>query len=155
MPHQPRTQWCCQDQMLMAREIISVADQMFPEPTLPNPFFALPQRWTECHDRRGQMSGKGGFDEPPSVRKIVIARRQGPDHLNLRGQDHCRINAKRHPLLTQPRGITQKRNLRYQQIRLWVAQVDAKVIGATRNIISDVICHKPINGTAKLTNHET
>lgn len=76
----------------VAAEIFVVADQMFPEPALPDPAFAARDA-----DRAALLGlrdglGEADLDQPPAQRKIGVIRRQRPNRVNVIGQHHHRVD---------------------------------------------------------------
>jgi hypothetical protein len=70
----------------VAAEILIVADQVFPEPTLPDASFAVRNAHRTSPLGLGNGFGKVDFDQPPAQRKIGVAGRQRPNRVDMIGQ---------------------------------------------------------------------
>ena len=76
-------------------EVGVVADGVFPETPLPDTAFAgvLAARREPFAIRNA--SGKRGFDQPPARREIGVVPRQGPDAMQVVGQDDDGVDGER------------------------------------------------------------
>lgn len=85
--------------------VLFIANQMLPEPGLPNRCLAVAQR-------QRQSSRNVFFDFPPPARKIAIVLRQVPNAMQVIRQDNHAIDFKRLLCFDGAYGLTQKINRR-------------------------------------------
>ena len=91
----------------VAAEILVVADQVFPKPTLPDASFAA--RKAHRASQLGLRNGFGevDFDQPPTQRKIGVAGRQRPNRVDMIGQHHHGVDRKGVARPRKPRRLAQ------------------------------------------------
>jgi hypothetical protein len=114
-------------------EIVLIADQMFPEATLPDALVPALHMTGRQIGGCGDMARKSRLDQPPAFAEIGVTHRQGPDHMELIGQDHRRRNRKGPALAAEARCIAQNVDMAHQQIGPRVLQTHRKEVGATRH----------------------
>jgi hypothetical protein len=85
----------------VAAEILFVADQVFPEPTLQMPRSPRAMR-TASPPGLGNGFGKVDFDRPPAQRKIGVAGRQRPNRVDMIGQHHHATKFSVHTVVQEP-----------------------------------------------------
>src|SRR5438477_11148487 len=112
-------------------KILLVADQVFPEPTLPNRTF--PPRNS---DRAAQLGfrnslGEADLDQPPAYRKISVVRRQGPNRVNVFGQHDHRVDRKRVPRLGDPSCLAQCCDMIGEKAGSPIQQIDCEKPAST------------------------
>ncbi len=74
------------DVVEMAREVVVIADGVFPEPPLPQGVFALCIR-LEQRVQSGDLPGEQAFDPTPAAGEIGVALRKGEHCVEVVGED--------------------------------------------------------------------
>ena len=126
----------------MARIVGLVADQVLPEPALPDAaFVARDADSTEPFLFR-KRSRESSLYQSPARRKIMIARRQLPDGMQMVGQYHEGIDREGMVLACYGNGLAQALDEIDEQGFLPLQQVDGEEPAATRNEGATIIRHE-------------
>jgi hypothetical protein len=110
----------------VAAKILLIADQMFPEPTLPDGAFTSRNADVAPRLGRGNGLGEGDLNQPPAQRKIGVAGRQCPNCVDVIRQDHHGVDRKRMARLRDARRVAQRVDMVRQKAALPVQQVDGE-----------------------------
>ena len=85
------------DVIEVPHKIVLVTQRVLPIAPLPNPTLSLGGTAGRDPFAAGQTARKSAFDQPPSQREIGIAFGQGPDHVQVIGQNYGGFNRKPMP----------------------------------------------------------
>lgn len=122
----------------VGRHVALIADVMLPKTPLPYPTL-LPLNMARAQSSDRQPSGKTRFYQPPPGGKIAVACRQGPDTMQVIGQDHPSVDLKRSLGSGDGNRLTQALNLLDQQATPSVLQGDREKDGGPHGPWADVI----------------
>src|SRR6266702_5258483 len=132
----------------MADIVGFIADQMLPEAALPNAAFgARLANGTETFLLR-QCFGRATFDQPPAGREIAVAGRQGPDRMQMIGQDDERVDVEGMTMTCRGDRIAQGRDMVDEQALLPLQQVDREEEASARDECATIIGHVRENSTS-------
>src|ERR1700738_4155637 len=135
----------------VAAEILFVADQVFPEPTLPDAAFAARNANRAAQFSLGNNLGEVDLDQPPAQREIGVAGRQCPNRVDMIGQHHHGVNRERVARLREPRRLAQHLDMVCQQAPTPVEQIYSEEPASTGHERAAIIRHggDNNNGTAQ------
>ncbi len=125
----------------VASEILMVADQVLPKPTLPDASFAARHAHRASPLGVGNRLGKIDFDQPPAQRKIGIAGRQRPNRVDMIGQHHHGVDRKRVARLREPRRRAQRADIVRQKAASPVQQIDGEEPASARHQGTAIVRH--------------
>lgn len=126
----------------MSFKITIVPQCVFPVPSLPNAAFAFGAATCRPSLTGFHSSREHCLDQPPAGREIRIARRQGPDGMEVVRQNGDGLNCKRVASSDgTKRGSKQIDSLR-EQLRLSVSEIDREEEAAAWNEVASVSSHR-------------
>ena len=89
----------------------------------------------------GQAGGKARFDQPPAGCEVAIAIGQGPDRVQMVGQNHPSLDLKRAFGSRHPHGLAQAFDFKDQQITAALLQGEGEIECGGGDAGADVMCH--------------
>ena len=129
------------DVIEVPHKIVLVTQGVLPIPPLPNPALSLGGTAGRDPFAAGQTARKSAFDQPPPQREIGIALGQGPDHVQMIGQNYGSFNRKPmpspHPAKRRPQYI----NTFCQESQPALPQIDREEIAASGQEIATIVRH--------------
>jgi hypothetical protein len=136
----------------MAHVIGLVADQMLPEPTLPDAAFAAGRADGTEPFLFWQRPGKTALDEAPASREIAVAGRQRPDRMQVIWQDDERIDGEGMILPGRSDGLAQGGDMVDEQGPPSLQQIDCEEEEApARNERAMIVRHVRYYSTRRIT----
>src|SRR5260370_18483665 len=130
-------------------DIVSfIADQMLPEASLPDAAFAARLANGAEPFLLRQCFGEATFDQPPAGREIAVAGRQGPDRMQMIGQDDECVDVEGMAMTCRGDRITQGRNMVDEQGLLPLQQVDREEEASARDECATIVGHVRENSTS-------
>jgi hypothetical protein len=141
----------------MRSEVGVVADAMLPKAPLPDPTFPVTLAGVRPTLVRGQTSRKDRLDQAPARRKVVVAGGQRPDTMQMIGEDHPGIDAKRAGSVHGPYRTPQQIDALCQQIiPAPFQQIDGEEEASARYAMATVVGNGallPFNNLVCATHH--
>jgi len=108
-----------------------VANQMFPIAALPDAaFFFFDAAWPQ-RLALGDLSGKGGFDQHPTRRKIRIALGQRPHRMQMLRKNHHCVDVKWMSCLDSTDYLAKQFHVVHQRRCVTVGEIDGEEIGSS------------------------
>jgi hypothetical protein len=122
-------------------EILLVAYQMFPKPTLPDAPFATLQADIATPLGLGNGLNKADFYQPPTQREVGVARWQRPNRVDVFGQYHHRVDRKRVACLDDAHCLAQGTDILRQKTALSVQEIDGEEPASPRYESTTIVRH--------------
>jgi hypothetical protein len=134
----------------MAREISLIADQVLPESPLPDAAFAARHSDGAEPFLLRQRFGKTALDQAPAGREIAIVRWQGPDRVEMIGQDDERVYREGMTLPGRGDCLAQRGDMIDEQSSASLQQVDREEEASAWNERATIVRHAEQNSTFAL-----
>ena len=132
-------------------QIVVVADQMFPIPTLPDTAFATGDAPIATPFRHRQTTGKARFDLRPAIGIVGIASRQTPDAMQVIRQHHDRRQLEYPGRMRRTERRAKIIDPVHQQSTAAFQQIDGKEARATRHMHASIVRHASASRTHQAT----
>ena len=124
----------------MGREIVIVADRMFPKAPLPKAALAPPQSCLRAPLTDGQVAGEDRLEHAPSCREIGVALRQRPNAVEMVGKHDAGVNHERSAPTDHTDGMPELIDVPRQQIvAAPLQQIDGEEVTPSMHAMAAVI----------------
>lgn len=126
----------------MPRVVSLIADQMLPEPPLPDAAFAARPANRADPFLFWQRFRKAALDQPPAGRKIAVAGWQRPDSVQMVGQDDKCVDSEGMTLPRRGDRLAQAGNLVHEQGLPPLQQVDREEKASAGDVRAMIVRHE-------------